>query len=245
MKKIKSGFFLLVLTLVVFACNRNNDESIGGKEETKVSKLKTTQTNRLGENVKVESISENLFMYGAKSYTVNDGKIIFETYRDFNVDNNIGNLSTYDFKVEENKVSLGTKYITLNGENVVLKTESNVFVIDENLNFTTLDLESRLLLIIFTELNSSEKGKDNFDNYVNRINAGGGGCSWINTYYVTGWGYTPGAASADYNWNLSHGTLPGGKSCTALGGAHMVENEIELFIVTVHWFQQNRAFCCL
>ncbi|WBX95564.1 MULTISPECIES: hypothetical protein [Chryseobacterium] len=245
MKKIKFGFFLLVLTLVIFACNRNNDETTGEKEATKVSKLKTAQTNRLGENVKVESISENLFMYGAKSYTVSNDKITFETYRDFNVDDKVGNLSTYDFKIEENKVSLGTKYITLDDKNVVLKTENNLFVIDENLNFSSLDLESRLLLIIFTELNSSEKGKDSYNNHVNRIYTGGGGCSWINTYYVTGWGYTPGAASADYNWNLSHGALPGGKSCTALGGAHMVENEIELFIVTVHWFQQNRAFCCL
>jgi hypothetical protein len=244
MEKIKFGSLLLMFTLTIFACNGNSDEVVAEKEAITKSKVKKS-INRMAENVKVESISESLFMYGVKSYTIVDGKITFETYRDFNVDNNVGNISTYDFRVGEDHVSLGSNYIGLEDNKIILKTSNDTYIVDEKLDFTSLDLESRLLLIIFTELNSSQKGKDSFDNHANKLLAGGGGCSWINTYYVTGWGYTPGAASADYTWNLTHGALPGGKSCSTLGGAHMIDNEITLVVVTVHWFQQNRAFCCI
>ncbi|WP_209391248.1 hypothetical protein [Chryseobacterium sp. RR2-3-20] len=246
MKKLNLAILLLLTVLAVFACSRHEEEM--STESTKTSRLKRNDlnSNRIYANTTVDSISRNLFMYGVKSYSLdNNNKVIFQTYGDFKVNEHTGNISNYQFTLNGDSLRLNTSYLLFvnTDSQLKLQTPYGTSTIDNNFDFSTINLETMLLLSVYGEIFSKQNDRDTYANHSARMMAGG--CPWWDTYYVSGWGYTPDAAWSDYKYSLSHGIgLPSGGHCTAIGKPHLQENEFNIGIVKYSWYQVNGAFCC-
>jgi hypothetical protein len=246
MKKLSLAILLLLTMLTIFSCSRHEEEVSKEVTETSILKKNNVEANRISANTTVDSISQNLFMYGVKSYSITEENgVVFETYGDFKVNEHAGNISNYEFTLIGDSLKLGNDYIVLinNNSQLELQTPSGTEIIDESYDFSAMNLEKMLLLSVYGDIFGVQNDRDTYTNHNARMMAGG--CSWRDTYYVSGWGYNPSAAWSDYNYNLSHGEgLPSGGHCKAIGKPHLQENEINVGFFQFHWYQVNGAFCC-
>lgn len=241
MKKLLSILAIVALLFsIVYSCNRHEVEEV-----VSVNRNKAVHSN--GMNKALDSnqlITNTLFIYGVKTFNIgSDGLISFDTYRDFNVNKEIGNLKDYTMTYNDNILTSDNVKVYIENNVVHIQSSSNNYVFDESLSFKELSLEERLAFFVYFDINSIGE-KDSYDNFASRFAAGGTrACSWVNTYYISGWGGTPGAAWADYHdsVNTMNG-LPGGTTCSPLGDPHLTEQT--LFGGLVHFYQVDKAWCC-
>lgn len=237
MKKIFLGLIPMVL-LFFFSCVRNENQ------DENVNENKLFETVEKG---KYNKISRSLFIYGVNSYTISENEITFDTYRDFNVNNRQGNFSKYKFKINNNYLTFNSKSIGIEKNKLLIKNNSSNTIINKDTNFNNLDFESKILLIIFSEIFGNDNNKKYFEDYVLEFeNASNkGGCSWSNTYYISGWGKTPAAAWSDYHSNsASLNGLPNGTTCSPIGYPHLSTMTVSLVIAEFDLYQVDRAYCC-
>ncbi|EJL68149.1 hypothetical protein [Chryseobacterium populi] len=229
---------MLSLVFIVFSCERSNDVA-----ENASSKIEKSFLNARVAGEKSEIIHP-LFMYGVETYEITESGILnFKTYRDFHVNNDKGNINDYKFVLDENDVLHLNDNSTIKIEDGVIKitTPAEELKIDENFDFQKLNVETRLLFTVFSDIIATDDSKDTFSNYSARFAGGSAPCPWYNTYYLSGWGYTPSAAWSDYNYNAIHNPLTG---CTAIGNPHLSQHTINLVLIEISYYQVDRAYCC-
>ncbi|PQA95521.1 hypothetical protein SAMN05421796_1177 [Chryseobacterium piscicola] len=238
-KKISILTLVLSLVFIVFSCERNNEAAENASIKSNESFLNARVAGEKSE------IIHPLFMYGVESYEIQeDGILKFTTYRDFRVNNDSGNINDLKFILDENDVLHLNDDSTIKIENGAIKivTPDEELIIDDNsFDFQKLNLKTKLLFTVFSDIIATDDSKDTFANYSARFATSGGGCPWYNTYYLSGWGYNPSAAWSDYNYNATHNPLTG---CTAIGNPHLSQHTINLGIIEISYYQVDRAYCC-
>lgn len=191
---------------------------------------------------KSQKISKQFFIYGVKSYTIDqDGIINFDTYRDFSINNYVGNLKDYRF-VFKNDVLIMNDYYSIGFRNkqIYVSTPMENYIYNQDLSFRTLNFETKILMTVFFELYMSEYFKADFDTYI--VNKPDVPCSWMDTHYVSGFGYTQEAAWSDYEYEMENSDIP--KRCKSIGKPRIKSMYINLGFTQVDFYQVDHPFCC-
>lgn len=190
---------------------------------------------------KYDKISQNFYRLGISSYKILDDKIIFESFKNFNVNGYEGNMSERILSISKERLVMGEHSIGVENGGVFVENKLKKEVLTDVYDLSKLDNDSKLLLIVFIELFGKNIDKKNVNNFEEERS----GCSWMNTYYISGWGKTPSAAWADYHHNSSSlSGLPSGGKCRPLGDAHLSKMVVDLYVLDFELYQVDRAFCC-
>lgn len=228
-KRILSTILFVLLTLFIISCKERENIT----ENNIFEKL---------EKKKYDKISQNLFQLGVSSYIIDENKIIFESFENFNINGFSGNMSKKSFKLINEKLVFEGYSIGVEDNKLFFESNTEKEFVTDEFDFSKLDNRHRLLFSVFIELFGKNIDKKEYTTYFMDAKSG---CSWSNTYYISGWGKTPSAAWADYHHNSSTlNGLPSGGTCRPLGYAHLSTMTVSIYIVDFELYQVDRAFCC-
>lgn len=237
MKKFILGLIAFLL-ISIFSCSRDENQGKKFNENNIFESIEKRNYNK---------ISRNLFIHGVKSYSITSHQIIFDTYRSYNINNIEDDFSKYKFEIKNNEIYFNGNSIGIKNNKLYIKTKKTMCFIDSSTNFNKLDFESKILFSIFIEIFGNDVNKKTFNEYIIEFEntTYKTSCSWIDTYYISGWGMTSGAAWADYHNNSDNFEgLPSGKTCSPLGSPQLRTNKVNLAIVEFDFYQVDRAYCC-